>query len=137
MTGFPGETDAEFEETKAFLARVGYARIHVFPYSEREGTRAVTMPGSVPKALRDARAAELIALGREMERAYIARFVGRTEQALFEQPCEGGAEGYTREYVRVVAEGAPGALENVTLFENCGDFARGKIFREENPASIR
>ena len=137
MTGFPGETDAEFEETKAFLARVGYARIHVFPYSEREGTRAVTMPGSVPKALREARAAELIALGREMERAYIARFVGRTEQVLFEQPCEGGAEGYTREYVRVVAEGAPGALENVTLFENCGDFARGKIFREENPASIR
>ena len=137
MTGFPGETDAEFDETKAFLKRVGYARIHVFPYSEREGTRAATMPGSVPKALREKRAAELIALGREMERAYIARFIGRTEEVLFEQPCEGGAEGYTREYVRVVADGAPGALENTVLLENCGDFARGKIFREENGASIR
>ena len=137
MTGFPGETDEEFAQTKAFLKRVGYARIHVFPYSEREGTRAAVMPGSVPKAVREARAGELIALGREMEREYIARFVGRTEQALFEQPCEGGAEGYTREYVRVVAAGAPGALENVRITEACGDFARGEIIREENGAAIR
>ena len=95
------------------------------------------MPGSVPKAVREARAGELIALGREMEREYIARFVGRTEQVLFEQLCEGGAEGYTREYVRVVAAGAPGALENVRITEACGDFARGEIIREENGAAIR
>lgn len=137
MTGFPGETDEEFEQTKAFLRRVGYARIHVFPYSEREGTRAATMPGSVPKAVREARAGELIEIGREMEREYIARFAGRTEQVLFEQPCEGGAEGYTREYVRVVAPGAPGALQNVRIAETFDDFARGEIIREENGEAIR
>lgn len=137
MTGFPGETDEEFEQTKAFLRRVGYARVHVFPYSEREGTRAATMPGSVPKALREARAGELIEIGREMEREYIARFAGRTEQVLFEQPCEGGAEGYTREYVRVTAPGAPGALQNVRIAETFADFARGEIIREENGEAIR
>lgn len=137
MTGFPGETDEEFEQTKAFLRRVGYARIHVFPYSEREGTRAATMPGSVPKAVREARAGELIEIGREMEREYIARFAGRTEQVLFEQPCGGGAEGYTREYVRVVAPGAPGALQNVRIAETFDDFARGEIIREENGEAIR
>lgn len=137
MTGFPGETEEEFAQTEAFLRRVGFSRIHVFPYSEREGTRAAVMPGSVPKAVREARALKLIAIGRETEEAYIRRFAGRTVQVLFEQPCEGGMEGYTPEYVRVVADGAPGALETVRIEETCADMAKGKIVREEKTPAAR
>ena len=115
MTGFPGETDEEFAQTLAFVQQTGFARIHVFPYSRREGTRAASMPGQVDKAIKEARAAELIALGSQLEAQYMQRWIGRTCSVLFEEPCAGGAVGYTPEYVRVVADGTPGEIQAVRV----------------------
>lgn len=127
MTGFPGETDAEFRQTMTFVESVGFARIHVFPYSRREGTRAAAMPDQVPKAVREARAAELIALGDRLETAYLETWLGRDCEVLFEEPCPGGAEGYTPEYVRVVADGAPGEIQTVRIAEVRQGHALGRV----------
>lgn len=112
MTGFPGETEEEFAQTQETCRRAGFARMHVFPYSEREGTKAAQMPGSVPRAVREARARELIALGHELESQALDARVGRTEQVLIEELDDAGCGvGYTGAYMRVSVPGAkPGSI---------------------------
>ncbi|MDO5298436.1 MAG: tRNA (N(6)-L-threonylcarbamoyladenosine(37)-C(2))-methylthiotransferase MtaB [Clostridia bacterium] len=108
MTGFPGETEQEFAQTMETCSRAGFARMHVFPYSEREGTKAAAMPGSVPRHIREERARTLIALGRELELRALASRVGRREQVLIEELDElGRGVGYTGGYMRVHVPGAP------------------------------
>ena len=107
MTGFPGETREEFEQTKETCRRAGFSRMHVFPYSEREGTKAAQMSGSVPRHVREERARELIALGRELEQAALAARVGKTEDVLIEElDGQGHGAGYTGGYMRVHVPGA-------------------------------
>lgn len=84
ITGFPGETEAEFQETLAFLAKCRFAHVHVFPYSERQGTRAARMPDAVPKAEREARAQRAIALAAGMQAAFLLAQVGTVQPVLFE-----------------------------------------------------
>lgn len=117
MTGFPGETEEEFAQTMATCESAGFARMHVFPYSEREGTKAAQMEGSVPKALREARARRLIALGRRLERAALEARIGKVEEVLFEETDEAGrSAGYTGSYLRVSAQGGrPGEIERIRL----------------------
>lgn len=102
MTGFPGETEQEFEETLATVREAGFSRIHVFPYSEREGTPAAAMAYSVPRHVREERARRLIALGGELARDYLAALVGTRQRVLFEERDEQGRmTGYTDTYVHV------------------------------------
>ncbi|MEA5003132.1 MAG: tRNA (N(6)-L-threonylcarbamoyladenosine(37)-C(2))-methylthiotransferase MtaB [Christensenella sp.] len=115
ITGFPGETEEDFEETLQFVERIGFSRIHVFPYSEREGTPAAGMDGSVPMQLRRERANRLIDLAKGMEKEYTAQFLGTVQEVLLEQNVDGCAEGYTDRYLRVRAQGVPGTLEKVLL----------------------
>ncbi len=84
ITGFPGETEAEFRETLAFLEECRFSHVHVFPYSERKGTRAAVMEGSVPKALRHERARAAIALAAKHEAAFLQAQVGTEAEVLFE-----------------------------------------------------
>lgn len=128
MAGFPGETDAEFEETLAFVESMRFARIHVFPYSRREGTRAAAMPNQIPRAVKEARASALRALGAQMEAAYVARWVGREVEVLFET----AGEGYTPEYVRVRASGEPDSFSRVRILSAQDSFAQGVVAREES-----
>lgn len=102
MTGFPGETEREFEETMETCREAGFARMHVFPYSEREGTKAALMEGSVPRHIREERARTLIALGRELEKQTLDARVGREEDVLIEEKDEQGrGVGYSGSYLRV------------------------------------
>jgi threonylcarbamoyladenosine tRNA methylthiotransferase MtaB len=104
LTGFPGETIEQFEETARFVEAAGFARIHVFPYSKREGTPAARLPGQLTSAVKAERARRLIELGQELEKRYMARMVGQVRAVLFERTSDGGCEGYTPEYVRVFAD---------------------------------
>lgn len=101
IAGFPGETQPEHDESVAFAQRLAFARIHVFPYSRREGTAAYALPDQIKKAVREQRARELNALGAEMEQAYIKAQVGAVLQVLPEIRREGFLEGYAGNYVRV------------------------------------
>ncbi len=115
LTGFPGETDQEAEETLKFVERARFARIHVFPYSRRVGTIADRMPDQVSQEKKKERAAKLIELGNKLEADYAKEFVHTTQQVLFEVSVDGQAEGYTPQYVRVRADGRPGQLAEVFI----------------------
>ena len=117
MTGFPGETQAEFEQTIATVRAAAFSRMHVFPYSEREGTPAAAMEGSVPRAIRESRARELIAVGRELEADYYRRMTGTVQSVLVEEEEDGGTTvGYTDSYIRVhLRGGEPGSVVKARL----------------------
>lgn len=116
LTGFPGETEEEAEETMAFVEKARFARIHVFPYSRRAGTAADRMPDQVSQNIKHERAAKLIELGNKLETSYAKELIGTTQQVLFEVGVGGGmAEGYTGQYVRVRANGVPGQLADVRI----------------------
>ena len=128
MVGFPGETPADFEESVAFARRVGFARIHVFPYSRRPGTRAAEMPGQLPREEERRRGARVIAGGEEGRGAFLCSMEGTVQEVLFE---EGGAEGqvgYTPNYTPVtVRELSPlqGRILPVRLAGREGDGCGG------------
>ena len=101
LTGFPGESEEEYAETRDFIRKVGFARIHVFPYSPRPGTPAAAMPGQLSEAVKQARSRELIALGREVALCYHRQWIGRETVLLPEEQVDGCWEGYSPEYLRI------------------------------------
>ena len=101
LTGFPGETDSEFEQTRQMIREIGFARIHVFPFSPREGTKAASMPGQLSHAEKERRARLLIEEGRIAAEAYHKAQVGRTVLVLPEDQEDGIFRGYTPEYIPV------------------------------------
>lgn len=120
LTGFPGETEEETRETLEFVERIGFARIHVFPYSRRSGTVADRMPGQVPEQVKHERAAQLIELGARLSERYERSMLGSVREALLEEEVEPGiCQGYTREYLRVRAPGKPGEIVRLRLTELC------------------
>ena len=132
IAGFPGETEAEFEETLAFVRKAKLSRIHVFPYSRRKGTVADEMPDQVDETLKHARAKKLIEVGNQLERAFVQGLVGSSQQVLFEQAAGAGlSEGYTGQYVRVRAEARPGELCRVRIDGAEGTLAHGTVIERE------
>ena len=125
IAGFPGETEAEHTETAAFLRQVGFARIHVFPYSRRPGTKAAAMPGQLTRQEKARRAKELIAVGDELERAFIDRQIGTVQQVLMEED----GTGYTKNYVRVRCPGPAGELVDVRITGRKDTIAMGGILQ--------
>jgi threonylcarbamoyladenosine tRNA methylthiotransferase MtaB len=104
IVGFPGETEAEFEESYALCEEMQFAGIHVFPYSQRSGTVAYKMPDQVPEPVKKQRVHRLIELANRMSSAYRARFIGQTAGVLWESRRDGAWEGLTDTYIRVRAE---------------------------------
>ncbi len=101
IAGFPGETDAEFEESFAFVERIGFARLHVFPFSPRPGTTAAAMRDQVDnKIIRD-RTKRLLALGRRCVWNFERQLKGQKFDVLFEAMEDGEWVGYTDNYIRV------------------------------------
>ena len=129
MTGFPGETEEEFAQTVDTCQRAGFARMHVFPYSEREGTKAAAMAGSVPRHIREERARQLIAVGKELERAALEGRIGKTDEVLIEEiDAQGRGTGYTGGYMRVHVQGAqPGEIVRVRITGIENDELSGEI----------
>jgi tRNA A37 methylthiotransferase MiaB len=102
IVGFPGESDADFEETRRFIESLPFAYLHVFPWSPRPGTRAASLPGRIPGPVVDARSAVLRDLSRRKGEAFARGFVGRTMQVLVEEPAGAGEwSGLSEHYVRV------------------------------------
>ena len=110
ITGFPGETDEEFNETLNFVNKVGFAWIHVFPYSKREGTVADKMPNQIEKEIKTKRAHILSALANEKGEEYRAQFIGKTKSVLAETNENNIQSGLTKEHILVQFESEP--IEN-------------------------
>ena len=105
IVGFPGETEAELEESLAFARECGFAAMHVFPYSRRPGTPADAMPGQVPKAVKAERAARAAVVAEELRRQYDTALIGSVQEVLFEQTEDGFFTGHAKNYVKVYARG--------------------------------
>lgn len=101
IVGFPGETEAEFTASLAFVRACRLAKIHVFPYSRREGTPAAKMPEQVSNAEKEARAARAGAAAAELEAAYCLTQCGTEQDVLFEQAEDGYFTGHAMNYVKV------------------------------------
>lgn len=138
IVGFPGETEEEFAQTLDFCARVGFARLHVFPFSPRETTPAADMPDQVPESVKAERVKRLIALGEVLSRQYHQRFVGRVSPVLLEERDENGVTGYTPEYICVrVPQGPTGSVVPVRLTGVSPEGMLGEIITEESEKKER
>jgi threonylcarbamoyladenosine tRNA methylthiotransferase MtaB len=107
IVGFPGESAAEFEESLATVAALGFAKVHVFPFSPRPGTLAATLPGAVPAADLAERMRRMLAAAARSERAFRAAHLGSRATVLWEGPQAGGlGQGLTDNYIRVFSHQA-------------------------------
>ena len=129
ITGFPGETEADFHETLDFIRSIGFAEMHVFPYSIRPGTKAAGMPGQLTHAVKNARAALAQAAAEEMQLAYLDAQVGKTLPVLFETQHDGVWQGHTDNYCEVLAAGENlhGIMESVQISARDGKKLVGNI----------
>lgn len=102
MVGFPGETEEEFENSLKFAQEIGFAKVHVFPYSRRSGTVADKMPMQLEKAIKEKRAAIMTEKCEEKRAEFMANQVDLVCDVLFERLDKNGLfEGYTRNYITV------------------------------------
>ena len=132
IVGFPGETEEEFEETLRFSETIGFARMHVFPFSPRETTPAAVMPDQIPEHVKADRVKRLIALGDRLALHYHEAQLGKMAPVLLEESLEdGGMVGYTPEYIHVrVPHGESGKVVNVRLAAIEGDGMLGEYVEE-------
>ena len=105
ITGFPGETEEEFAESRSFVDSIGFYETHIFPYSRREGTKAADMPDQLPEQIKKERCRELIALGKKHRTEYMQHFLRQEKTVLFEEIQTIAEEeywvGHTMEYLKV------------------------------------
>lgn len=107
MVGFPGETEEEFAQSLRFAEHIGFSKVHVFPYSRRDGTRAARMAGQVENAVKAARAHRMSEACERVRTQTMADSVGTVQEVLVETRAEGGdALGYTRGYLPCRIAGA-------------------------------
>jgi len=105
IVGFPGETQAEWQETLSYVRAVGFGHLHVFAYSQRQGTKAATLLGQIPNDTKRERSRDMHELGRRMKRETLAGVVGRRLAVLVEGHYGGSLQGdwfgYTPNYLPV------------------------------------
>lgn len=116
IVGFPGETEAEFAASMAFVDKVDFYETHIFKYSKREGTRAAAMGGQISEDVKAERSRKMIELGKRKQAAYEKNFLGKDVEVLVEERVmiDGKAyqAGYTKEYIKV-------ALDEEKNLQNC------------------
>ena len=131
ITGFPGETEEEFEESRSFVDSIHFYETHIFKYSRRQGTRAAEMEGQVDEAVKTERSHKLIQLGKEKKQKYMESFLGQQVEILFEETAKIQGEeywiGYTKEYLKVAAKSKEN-LENRIVLGKVERFIEEGIF---------
>ncbi|MGE9883692.1 tRNA (N(6)-L-threonylcarbamoyladenosine(37)-C(2))-methylthiotransferase MtaB [Blautia obeum] len=122
IVGFPGETEEEFAQSKAFVDKVNFYETHIFKYSRREGTLAAKMENQVPETVKTVRSNELLELSRRKQRNYEEALIGTTQEVLMEEEILHEGEkyqvGHTKEYVKIgqkTTENLTNQLVNVEI----------------------
>ncbi|MBO5452927.1 MAG: tRNA (N(6)-L-threonylcarbamoyladenosine(37)-C(2))-methylthiotransferase MtaB [Clostridia bacterium] len=122
IAGFPQETETEHRESVEFAGKIGFAHMHVFPYSPREGTKAALLDGQLEKSLKEKRTRELNELSEKMHKEFIEKNMGKTYPVLFEQLTKDGRyEGLTPNYITVKVKSDTdirGVIKEITLCED-------------------
>ena len=105
IVGFPTESEEDFEDSLRIVEEAGFAQVHAFPYSPREGTNAYKRYKELPFALKKERVERLIERAAEQKKTYMERFVGQVLEMVPENCFDGFTEGYSENYIRVYVEG--------------------------------
>ncbi len=130
IVGFPGETDDEFRATVEFARTVGFDKVHVFPYSVREGTKAAKMEGKLNNNIKAERAKLLSTVCEGIRKETFIKNNGKIFSVLFETPKDGYQCGYTKNYtpVRVKTDtDLTNSIHNVFITETFDDYCIGEI----------
>jgi threonylcarbamoyladenosine tRNA methylthiotransferase MtaB len=119
IVGFPGETEADFQESLDYVREIGFSRLHVFTYSQRPGTAAAKMPDQIPGPVKKERVQRMIALGNELSLAFHRQYEGKTMNVLWESSVGANSHGlrwvgYTDNYIRVHGHGPADLFNQVT-----------------------
>ena len=101
IVGFPGEDDKLFEKTIETCKKLKFTKIHVFPFSERKGTKACDLPGHVQNDEKKRRARRLLEVSKELEIEYYKKYIGKTVEVLIEDQKDGFSYGHTGNYLHV------------------------------------
>lgn len=104
IVGFPGETDAEFDETYQFAKKINFYKLHVFKYSKRRGTPAEKMPNQIDGNIKEKRSNELINFSKENDIKISQKYIGKTLKVLFEEEKNDFYRGHTTNYIIVNAK---------------------------------
>lgn len=104
IVGFPGETEEDFLECVDYCKKIGFSKIHVFPFSKREGTKAAGMSNQLDNAIKKQRARKLIEIDEELQRNYNEKFVGSVVNVLVEEIEYGRSVGHTENFLKVILD---------------------------------
>ena len=126
IAGFPTETEEDHIIGMETARKAKFAAIHVFPYSEREGTTAAKLP-QLEKAIRSRRAGELIKLGAQLKENFIQKNIGRVADVYAETEENGISEGFTTNYIKIYSPLKSGEMGKVKLIEPYQDGIKGEL----------
>ncbi len=130
MVGFAGETAEEFEQSLAFAQKIGFEKVHVFPYSQRKGTRAAEFPDQIDRKTKEERAHRMIEVTGKIRADYLKSQIGKTVEVLAETKDENGVcTGYTANYtpVRILSGADCGNYYKIKITAADNDSCEGKI----------
>lgn len=111
IVGFPHETDELFNETIETVRRIGFSKIHVFPYSRRKGTKADLMDGQIDESVKKERSRILVGVSKELEIAYMSKFINREVEFIPETYKNGFIYGHTGNYLSIKMLGNEDSLK--------------------------
>lgn len=133
IVGFPGETSEEFNETCEFSKKIGFSKIHVFPYSRRVGTKADMMPNQIDEKIKKERVTKLMEISDELEKQYLDKFIGSKVEVLIEKSFDGKSIGHTGNYLQVEIEKEleKNTLINVIIKKRNGKVLEGVIYEKD------
>ncbi len=129
MVGFPGETEEDFKKSLEFVKKVGFEKVHVFPYSIRPGTPAAKMENQLEKSEKERRAAIMSTAAEEIRKNFLESQIGKTLEVLIEEYHGGYAQGFTKNYtpVKIACEENLHGIIKAKITAVDGDFCIGKI----------
>lgn len=125
IVGFPGETEEDFSDSLSLAREVGFAQIHAFVYSPREGTAAAKMP-QLPPTVKEERKERMLKVAEECRIRYEDRFIGKTLTFVPETEEKGYTLGYTENYIRVAVPGSIKQKCEIKLVERQSEFCIGE-----------
>ncbi len=128
MVGFPHENEDDFEITKAFAEKVGFEKIHIFPYSRRSGTVADRMDGQIEKGVKAQRVNELSVVAEKIRNDFLKAQIGKRLSVLIEEKQKNDVYfGYTPNYTPVkISHGVVGEIQDIEIINVANDFCIGK-----------
>lgn len=131
ITGHPGESDAHFLDTYHFLNALDVSYLHVFTYSERANTHAISLPDPVPQAVRNDRTTQLRSLGEKKRRHFYGQHEGTCRPILFEEEVsEGHLHGFTDNYIKVITPYDPLLVNEIRTYRLAATDAHGEMLVE-------